>query len=155
MVLKTRIKFCRIMEAYLVMLLPESIAAAILAETEQGKSLQTELSNLKLALAAKDAAIEELKALVLEGAASQVALTAKISELEANAVDLVELERRISEINPSPVSDAVVAEVQINEDIDTPDDVDSVVVAPETVQPEAVVSSAIDAVNAYLSSEDE
>jgi hypothetical protein len=155
MVLKTRIKLCRIMEAYLVMLLPESITAAILAETEQGKSLQTELSNLKLALAAKDAAIEELKALVSEGAASQVALTAKISELEANAVDLVELERRISEINPSPVSDAVVAEVQINEDIDTPDDVDSVVVAPETVQPEAVVSSAIDAVNAYLSSEDE
>lgn len=113
------------------MALPDVIQAAVSVEIEEGLKLQATITSLN----------EEI---------------AKLKEIQANTptpgvgqaiVSLEELATAIAAINPTPVSDAVVAEVVTNTEIETPAVVEAApAVSTEVIQAPEVVDAAIDAI---------
>lgn len=116
------------------MALPEIIENAVKTEIEEGNKLQVEVGIL-------GAQVAELKAIIARTP------TPGVGEI---IVNLEELTARISSINPTPVSDAIVAEVISNEAIETPVEVqEAPPVAVDVIQSEPVVTEALDAIVAF------
>ena len=128
------------------MSIPQKIQDAILNEIAEGKKLQEKNAELTALSAQQKQIIADLTSLLEAGTTEIGTLQAKVSELEELAGSVDAITAAIAEINPTPVSDAVVEEVTENPDIETPDVVETAPpVAPEVVQEPEVVQSALEA----------
>lgn len=125
-----------------IMSLAEFIKQQSAIERGQGQILLDKIDTLTAALDAANKLLEQLNA----DSQATPGLKLRIVELEKEIADATEAAKEISEINPTPFSDAIVTEVIENEDIVTPPVVEQAPpVSTETVQETAVVDAAIDA----------
>lgn len=112
------------------------LRSAIERETSEGEAFKARYEELKAKFEAQGQAIASLQA-QLEGTQAELA-----SALGTTQEEMLSMLEQLGNVNPTPVSDALIEAVQNNPNVDTPQELEDVTVPSlEVTETEAVEAS--------------